>query len=211
MMRTKCLQTVAISRRSRSAVSVVSGAESRTPINQIRVISPHVERIKSNTVALFCRESIPVVANKVVCRQDVCLLFGHQLANRQREILRKNVCIGLFCLVFPLFSSLQQSVITAAQSGFDVSPRALQCADRRAGFLDIMHAVLVKNLFEIAPEAGSFQRFGEKVAFQGLVLQMFANLGKTFLAIEKGADEGVESKLHFVLSACVCRHLCPNL
>jgi hypothetical protein len=52
-----------------------------------------------------------------------------------------------------------------------------------------MHAVLVKNFFKIATEAGSFQRFREKVALQGLILQVFANLGKAFLAIEKGVNE----------------------
>jgi CRISPR/Cas system-associated endonuclease Cas3-HD len=40
---------------------------------------------------------------------------------------------------------------------------------------------------------------------------MFADIGKALLAIQKSADEGVESQLHLVLSACVCRHEKPQL
>ena len=69
-----------------------------------------------------------------------------------------------------------------------------------------MDAVLVEQLFEIAAEACAFQRLGQKIPLQRLVLQVFADVGKALLAIQKGADEGVECELHLVLSACVCRH-----
>jgi hypothetical protein len=32
---------------------------------------------------------------------------------------------------------------------------------------------------------------------------VFADVGKTLLAVEEGIDKGVESQSHFVLSACV--------
>jgi hypothetical protein len=90
-------------------------------------------------------------------------------------------------------------MVAATEFGLEVSPDALEGANGCAGLLDVVNAVLVEDLLEVATEAGSFQRLREKVALKGFVFQMVADVGEAFLAVEKGADEGVESALHFVL------------
>ena len=52
-----------------------------------------------------------------------------------------------------------------------------------------------------AAEAGALERFGEEVALQSVVFQVLTDVGKAFLAVEEGADERVQCKLHFVLTA----------
>jgi len=152
-----------------------------------------------------------MAADKIVRCKDMRLLFGNQLANRQGEILVQYIGIGLLGLVFPLFCSVKQSVVTAAEPGFYVSPCALQRPDRRAGFLNVMDAILMEDLFQLTTEACALQRLRQEVAFQCFILQVFPNVRKAFLAIQKSADELIESELHLMLSACVRRHGNLNL
>jgi hypothetical protein len=72
-------------------------------------------------------------------------------------------------------------------------------ADSSAGFLDVVNAVLVKKLLQVAAEAGALEGFGEEIALEGVVFEMLADVCEAFLAVEEGTDEGVESELHFVL------------
>lgn len=135
----------------------------------------------------------------IVRGEDVGLLLCDELADGERKILIESVGVGLLGLVFALFGSLEEGVVAAAELGFQVSPDAVEGAGGRPGLFDVVYTVLMENLLQVAAEAGALERFGEEVTFESVVFQMFADVGKAFLAVEKGADEGVESALHFVL------------
>src|ERR1700732_5263557 len=96
--------------------------------------------------ALFCGERVAVTADKIVRCQHVGLLFRDHLPNRQRKILVESVSVGLFGGVFPVLSGLKQSVVSAPQLCFQVSPDAMDGSGGGAGLLDVMNAVLVKHL-----------------------------------------------------------------
>jgi len=136
----------------------------------------------------------------------MCLLLRHQLPNWQGKILPKCVGIGFFGSVFALLGCLQQGMVSAAQLCFQIAPHPVESPRCRAGLLDVMDAVLVKHLFQVASEARALQRFSQEIALQRLVLQMFADIGKALLAVQESVDQGVEGMLHFVLSSCVCGH-----
>ena len=137
----------------------------------------------------------------VVGGEDVRLLLCDQLANGQRQILVEGVGVGLLGLVFTLLGGLEEGVVAAAELGLEVSPDAMEGAGGGAGLLDVVDAVLVEDLFEIAAEAGAFEGLGEEVALQGFVLEVLADVGEALLAVEEGADERVEGEFHFVLTA----------
>ena len=80
-------------------------------------------------------------------------------------------------------------MVSAAKFGFQVAPDAMERPDRCASFIDVVDAILVEHLFEIAAEAGSLERFGQEVALQRLVLQVFADVGEALLAVLKSVDE----------------------
>ena len=96
-----------------------------------------------------------MAADKVVRGKNMGLLFRYQLANGQREVLVQHVGVSLFYFIFALFGCFKQSVVSPTQLRFHVSPDPLKSAHGCAGFFDVMHAVLVKDLFQIAAEAGS--------------------------------------------------------
>ena len=77
-------------------------------------------------------------------------------------------------------------MVSAAQLGLQVAPGAMEGSGGRAGLLDVMDAVLMKNLFEVSAEAGAFERLGQEVALQRLVLQVIADVGEALLAILQG-------------------------
>jgi hypothetical protein len=142
--------------------------------------------------------------------EDVGLLLCDQLANWKRKILVESIGVGFLGLIFTLFRRLEKSVVTASEFGFQVSPDTMQGASGGAGFLDVVYAVLMENLFEIAAEAGTLERFGEEVSLQRVVLQVLADICEAFLAIEEGTDERIKGELHFVLLACICWHERPQ-
>jgi hypothetical protein len=142
----------------------------------------------SSESALLRDAGISMPADKTVRGKNVSLLFGDELAHRQRQILIEYVSIGLLGLVFALFGGLKKGMVAAAEFGFQVSPYAMESARCGAGLLDVVNAILVKNLLEISAEACALQRFGQEIAFQRLVLQVFADVSKAFLTIEKDAE-----------------------
>ena len=137
---------------------------------------------------LRCKR-VAMVANEVVYSKDMGLLLCNQLANGQWEVLVEYIGVSLLGFILTLFGSLKQSVVSATQFGFHVSPGALKSPYSRARFFYVMDAVLVKDLFKVATEACPLQRFGQEVTFQRLVLEVLANVSKALLAIKKSADQ----------------------
>jgi hypothetical protein len=162
--------------------------------------------VEFGTPWLFGYECVAVALHVVVRGEDVGLLLCDELTDGKREILVEGVGVGLLGLVFSLFGGLEEGVVAAAQFGFKVSPDAVDGPGSCTGLFDVVYTVLMENLLEVAAEAGALKRFGEEVALEGVVFQMFTDVGKAFLAVEEGADEGVESALHLVLLPCVCWH-----
>src|ERR1700737_3515213 len=112
------------------------------------------------------------------------LLFCHQLANGKRKVLIKRVGVGLLGFVLTLLSGLKQRMVPAAQLRLQLPPHTMDSTPGSARFLDVMDAILVKHPFEIAAKACALQRFGQKVALERLVLQVFTDISKTLLAVE---------------------------
>jgi hypothetical protein len=69
-----------------------------------------------------------VVADVIVCDEDVRLLFGEQLTQRQWQILIQNILVDSFKRVLALFRCFQQRVIAAAELRLQVAPYAVQRA-----------------------------------------------------------------------------------
>jgi hypothetical protein len=139
------------------------------------------------------------------------LLLRQNLAYRQWQILLQGIGIGIFGRILALLGSGQQAVIVAAQLCFQIAPDAMQRTGRGAGLLDVVKSVLMKNLFEIAAKARSFQRLGKEVSFQRLILQVIAYLCESLLAIDKNIDYRRNGKVHLVSLVSVGGHEISSL
>jgi hypothetical protein len=80
-------------------------------------------------------------------------------------------------------------VVAAAELGLEVAPDAVEGAGGGARLLDVVDAVLVEDLFEVAAEACALEGFGQEVALESFILEMFADVGEALLAVEKNADD----------------------
>jgi hypothetical protein len=47
----------------------------------------------------------------------------------------------------------------------------------------------MQHLFDVTAELRTLERFGCKIVAQSLILQVLANLQKTFLAVDEGLDD----------------------
>ena len=133
-----------------------------------------------------------MVADKVVRGKDMSLLLSDNLTNRQRQILIQGIRVSLLGRILALLCGLEQRVIATAKLGLEIAPDAMNCPGGRAGLLDIMHTILVKNFFKVSAEAGALERLCEKIPLQSLIFQMLADICEALLAIEKSADERVD-------------------
>jgi hypothetical protein len=121
---------------------------------------------------------------------DVHILRVEQLFDRKRQFLFKRFSIRFLCCVLTGFGCLQQGVVSSAEVSLDVAPGALNSPANGARLIHIVDAFLMQNLFEIAAELRTFQRLGREVAPQMLILQMLADILKTFLSVDEALNDG---------------------
>lgn len=142
----------------------------------------------------------------VVRGEDVGLLLGDELVNGEGEFLGEGVFVGLFGLVFPLLCCLEKGMIAAAELCLEIAPDAVDGAGGASRFLDVVLALAVELVLEFGPEVGALEGFGEEEAFEGLILEVLADVGEAPLAVLQGIDEGVEHTLDFVLLGGIGGH-----
>ena len=109
----------------------------------------------------------------------MCLLFGEQLPDRQRQILIQRVLVGRFGVIFARFCRRQQGVISTPELGLQVCPGAMQRPACRAGIVHIAHTRTMQLRFEIGPKTRALQAFRQEIALQGVVLEVFAKCRQT--------------------------------
>ena len=131
----------------------------------------------------------------------MCLLLGNELADGQGEILIERVSVCLFGFVLALLGGFEESVVAAAELGFEVTPNTVKGASGSAGLFYVVDAVLMEDLLEITAEAGALEGFGQEIALESVVFEVLADVSETLLAVEEGADKRVERTLHFMLLA----------
>jgi hypothetical protein len=133
--------------------------------------------------------------------ENVCLLFGDELTDGEREVLVERVGVGLFGFVLALLGCFEEGVVAASELRFEISPYTMYCAGGGAGLFDVVNAVLMEDLLEVAAKAGAFEGFGQEIALESVVFEVLADVGEALLAVEEAADESVERALHFMLFA----------
>src|ERR1700729_4589101 len=73
-----------------------------------------------------------------------------------------------------------------------------------------MHAILVKDLFEVSAKTCAFERLGEEITLEGFIFQVITDIGEALLAVLKCVDERLEREHHLALLTCICGHMKPH-
>jgi hypothetical protein len=144
----------------------------------------------------------------IVRVEDVGVLFGEKLAERQGEFLVEGILVDLLGLVFALLGGGEEGVVVGTEElGFEVAPGAVESAGGGAFLVDVVDAVAVEFVFEFSAEVGAFERLGEEVAFEGFVLEVVADVGKALLAVFEDVDDFFDYFFDFGVFVRVGRHL----
>ena len=145
-----------------------------------------------------------MVADVVVRGEDVGLLGGEELLDREREGLLEGVGVGLLGGVFALLGGDEKLVIATDDLGLDVAPDAVEGAGGSAGLLYVMHAGVMELAFEVGAEAGAVEAFGEEVPLELRVMEMLADVGEALLAVLEAVDDVLQYADYFVVVDRFC-------